>query len=135
MRARPEAAAWNPSSVLMSVDLPAPFGPSRPMGRAWSEPCRESRMVRPPSRTTRFSSSMTGGNCLTNLRVPPARGSRNSAFQQHRQRQVGRVEVEEAADARDLDAVALAVHAQERGLRVARERLERGSLLVAELRG
>src|SRR5580698_161000 len=43
----------------MSVDLPAPFGPSRPMALPCNWPVRPSRTVRPPSRTSSPSSSIT----------------------------------------------------------------------------
>ena len=60
MRAVPEEGLWNPSSVLSSVDLPAPFGPSRPMERPVSEAFNFLRMVRLPKRTSRPSNSITG---------------------------------------------------------------------------
>src|ERR1700747_2015104 len=42
----------------MSVDLPAPFGPRRPMALPRNWPVRPSRTVRPPSRTSSPSSSI-----------------------------------------------------------------------------
>src|SRR4249919_2708852 len=60
MRAVPELGLWKPSSVLMSVLLPAPFGPSRPMERPVRVAFSFFRMVRLPKRTSRPSSSMTG---------------------------------------------------------------------------
>src|SRR5579883_1359932 len=60
MRAVPAEGLWNPSKVLSSVDLPAPFGPSRPMARPFSETLRFLRMARLPNRTSSPSSSMTG---------------------------------------------------------------------------
>src|SRR5579862_9592551 len=63
MRARPALGLRNPRSVWISVDLPAPFGPSRPMAfpvpetpRRQEIPCRISRR---PSLTFRFSISTT----------------------------------------------------------------------------
>ena len=48
----------------MSVDFPAPLGPNRPMDRPVSEPFSFFRMIRSPNRTSRLSSSMTGGICV-----------------------------------------------------------------------
>src|SRR3954470_1624555 len=44
----------------MSVDLPAPLGPSRPMAWPRSSPVSPSRTRRPPSRTSNRSSWITG---------------------------------------------------------------------------
>src|SRR5438045_5053004 len=64
MRARPPLGRRNPSNVRISVDLPAPLGPSNPIAlpvpdapRRQEIPCRISRR---PRRTFRFSSSTTG---------------------------------------------------------------------------
>src|SRR3954468_6136396 len=67
-RAVPRVGEWNPSSVLMSVDFPAPFGPSRPMALPRSSPVSPSRTTRPPSRTSNRSSAITGS--ITML-LPP----------------------------------------------------------------
>src|SRR5579863_10164155 len=58
-RAVPREGVWNPSRVLIKVDLPAPLGPSRPMALPRSSPVRLSRTTRPPSFTSRRSRSMT----------------------------------------------------------------------------
>src|SRR3974390_1918157 len=58
-RAVPREGWWKPRSVLMSVDLPAPLGPSRPIALPRSPPVSESRTTRPPSRTSNRSRSMT----------------------------------------------------------------------------
>src|SRR3974390_2388352 len=59
-RAFPREGVWKPRSVLISVDFPAPLGPSRPMALPRSSPVSESRTTRPPSRTSNRSSSITG---------------------------------------------------------------------------
>src|SRR5262245_32168104 len=64
MRARPAWGFRNPSSVWISVDLPAPLGPSSPI--AFPVPETPRRQVIPwrisgrPSFTFRLSSSTTG---------------------------------------------------------------------------
>src|SRR5260370_31861120 len=60
MRAEPAEAGQNPRSVLMSVDLPAPFGPNKPIVRPEKEHVRSCRTSRFPKRTERLRSSMTG---------------------------------------------------------------------------
>src|SRR4051812_11938874 len=60
IRAVPAVGLWNPSSVLISVDLPAPFGPSSPIDRPVSDAFSLFRIVRLPKRTSSPSSSMTG---------------------------------------------------------------------------
>src|SRR5580704_13506545 len=64
-RAVPDAGLWKPSRVLMSVDLPAPLGPSSPIEVPVSAALSLLRMTRCPKRTTRPSSSMTGCICLS----------------------------------------------------------------------
>src|SRR5471032_3038937 len=64
MRAVPEAGLWKPSRVLMRVDLPAPFGPSKPMDRPLRLAFRFLRMARWPKRTSSESNSMTGSITL-----------------------------------------------------------------------
>src|SRR6266567_6683417 len=59
-RAVPREGSWNPSSVLINVDLPAPLGPSRPMALPRSSPLSPSRTTRPPSRTSNRSRSIVG---------------------------------------------------------------------------
>ena len=63
MRARPELGRRKPSRVRMSVDLPAPFGPSRPIAFPVPETPRRQvipwRISRRPSVTFRLSSSTT----------------------------------------------------------------------------
>src|ERR1035437_1780804 len=56
----------------MRVDLPAPFGPSRPMERPVSAAFSRFRMIRSPKRTSRPSSSMTGSMNLSKRRMGPA---------------------------------------------------------------
>src|SRR6476620_2212208 len=60
IRAVPEVGLWNPSSVLISVDFPAPFGPSSPIERPVSDAFSLFKIVRLPKRTSSPSSSMTG---------------------------------------------------------------------------
>ena len=45
----------------MSVDFPAPFGPSSPMAWPWSDAVRFRRISRLPKRTVRSLSSTKGG--------------------------------------------------------------------------
>src|SRR3954452_8754127 len=59
-RAVPREGEWNPSSVLLRVDFPAPLGPSRPMALPRSSPVSPSRTTRPPSLTSSRSSAITG---------------------------------------------------------------------------
>src|SRR5271157_5777121 len=56
----------------MRVDLPAPFGPSRPMERPVSAAFSRSRMTRSPKRTSSPSSSITGSMNLSKRRLGPA---------------------------------------------------------------
>src|ERR1035438_1738729 len=56
----------------MRVDLPAPFGPNRPMERPVSAAFSRLRMTRSPKRTSRPSSSMTGSMNLSKRRLGPA---------------------------------------------------------------
>src|ERR1035441_6890565 len=56
----------------MRVDLPAPFGPSRPIERPVSAAFSRLRMTRWPKRTSRPSSSMTGSMNLSKRRLGPA---------------------------------------------------------------
>ena len=60
IRAVPPEGGWKPSSVCISVLLPAPFGPSSPIARpdmaAWSS----FRIGRPANVTDRRSSSTLG---------------------------------------------------------------------------
>src|ERR1700689_729915 len=64
-RAVPDEGLWKPSRVLMSVDLPAPLGPSSPMDTPVSAALSLLRMTRCPKRTSRPSSSMTG--CMNSI--------------------------------------------------------------------
>src|SRR5580704_4880865 len=59
--ADPADGRQNPSSVLINVDFPAPFGPSRPIVRPVKEQVRSRSTSRFPSRTERPRSSITGG--------------------------------------------------------------------------
>src|SRR5881275_506964 len=59
-RTLPSEGVWKPRIVLMSVDFPAPFGPSRPMARPSRTPVRLRRIVLPPSWTSSQSSSIVG---------------------------------------------------------------------------
>src|SRR5437763_5970989 len=70
MRAVPRQGLWKPKRVLMSVDLPAPFGPRRPMVRPERDWVRSVRISRLPRRTDSEESSITGevgrsGTCPT----------------------------------------------------------------------
>src|SRR5687767_9083210 len=64
IRARPALGWRNPSSVRISVDLPAPLGPSNPTAFPVPETPRRQvipwRISRRPSFTFRFSNSTTG---------------------------------------------------------------------------
>src|SRR5271165_2407217 len=113
-RADPPEGMWKPSSVLMSVDFPAPFGPSSPIALPHSSPVRPSRTIRPPSRTCNPSSSMTlmslhyaGEPCL----VPGI----------HDRAQGEEVEAEQPAVARRLNAIVLPPRADHRWSGVGRE--------------
>src|SRR5690349_15108741 len=96
----------------MSVDLPAPFGPSSPMDLPVSLALSFFRMVRLPKRTSRPSNSMTGSIPLFKRRhasgcshhLSERNGSRESAGEQR-----ARVETHQVAAGRHADAVRLAV--------------------------
>src|SRR6185369_4429075 len=60
MLADPALMGTNPNIVWISVDFPAPFGPSRPMVRPESWTRRSWRISRLPKRTLRPASSITG---------------------------------------------------------------------------
>src|SRR5271170_2242227 len=59
--AEPADGGQNPRSVLIKVDLPAPFGPSKPMVRPVKEQVKSRSTSRFPSRTERPRNSMIGG--------------------------------------------------------------------------
>src|SRR6478672_2452430 len=73
--ALPALGRRNPSSVRISVDLPAPLGPSNPTAFPLPETPRRQvipwRISRRPSFTFRFSSSTTGMFCILNRGASP----------------------------------------------------------------
>ena len=61
LQLEPAESGQNPRSVLMRVDLPAPFGPRSPMVDPESEQLRSFKICRFPIRTEKPRSSITGG--------------------------------------------------------------------------
>src|SRR5437899_1687393 len=108
IRAVPAVGRWKPSSVLIRVDLPAPFGPSRPIDLPVSLALSFFRMVRLPKRTSSPSNSMTGTMPL--FKRMRAAGSshhlseRNGALQTAGN-YVARTDAHQVAGGRDADAV------------------------------
>src|SRR3954462_14641524 len=122
MRAVPEVGLWKPSSVLISVLLPAPFGPSRPMERPVNVALSFLRMVRLPKRTSRPSSSMTGSIPLFKRRH--ASPCSHQFSKRNRVLQIARDQVVDAhahqiAAGGHADAVRFAVRRNQRGLHIA----------------
>src|SRR5215471_18553020 len=119
MRAVPELGLWKPSSALMSVDLPAPFGPSSPIERPVSFALSFFRMVREPKRTSSASNSITGAiplfkrrhalSCSHELR------ERNGVLQVAGD-QAGGIDAHQVAGSGDADAVGLAIGPDHHGL-------------------
>src|SRR5271157_3983655 len=110
----------------MRVDLPAPFGPSRPMERPVSAAFRRFRMTRWPKRTSRPSSSMTGSMNLSKRRLGPAcslqlrkrQGASGDAEQISAQK-IGHALAHHILVAGNGDAVRLAVGGEETGFEIA----------------
>src|SRR5688500_13364049 len=75
IRADPALGRRNPSSVRISVDLPAPLGPSNPTAFPVPETPRRQvipwRISRRPSVTFRFSSSTTGIDAIFSRGASP----------------------------------------------------------------
>src|SRR5689334_13036994 len=112
MRAVPAVGLWKPSSVLMSVLLPAPLGPSRPMERPVKVALSFFRMVRLPKRTSKPSSSMTGSILLFKRRhaIPCSHELRKwNGVLQISGDQVVDAESHHVAIGGDADAIGLAV--------------------------
>src|SRR5580704_19355352 len=110
-RAVPDAGLWKPSRVLMSVDLPAPLGPSSPMDTPVSAALSLLRMTRCPKRTSRPSSSMTG--CINNLSIRHLALACSFGLKERRQRtgEAGDVAAHQAGDARS-DQVRIGGHGE-----------------------
>src|SRR5437899_1032026 len=136
-RAVPAAGAWKPIRVLISVDFPAPLGPSSPMVRAERAHLRSCSMRLPPRSTERPSSSTTG--CIVLIESPYypmllphaphlAQQIRNlegtAGSSQHIQ-----IEPEETSGRRDLDTVRLAVGVNQAGAGVGAQRIHRALLI------
>src|SRR5262245_49443855 len=73
MLARPAVGRRKPSSVRISVDFPAPLGPSRPTALPFPDAPRRQeipyRISRRPNLTVRFSNSTTGVLVILYLRM------------------------------------------------------------------
>src|SRR6266481_8835312 len=100
----------------MSVDLPDPFGPSKPMQCPESAPFSRLRMVRCPSFTSRLSSSITAGILPLSCCIDPYCCYMSAAItfcdlHQRRKSQGIQIHPKEAAVARDLYGTVVAVSA------------------------
>src|ERR1039457_4836678 len=122
MRAVPLDGLGKPSSVLISVLLPAPLGPSRPMDRPVSWAFRFLRMVRSPKRTSSPSSSMTGSIPLFKRRraFPCSHELRErDGVLQIARNQVAQTHPHQVAAGGDADAVGLSISGDHGGFHVA----------------
>src|SRR5436190_12656804 len=133
MRAVPECGLWKPSRALISVDLPAPFGPSSPMDLPVSVAVNFFRMARLPKRTSKPSSSITGSIPLFKRRLTPAcsheLAERQCVLQIARD-QIGEADPHQVAAGRHADTVRLAIGGDQHRLHVA-EGLQRPRLSAA----
>src|SRR6266436_4162221 len=93
----------------MSVELPAPLGPSSPIARLFKMPVRPWRIVRPPSCTSSPLSSMVGFIIYQSLRMGVVRGSVVGQTQQVDQGRKTLTKVKQIAGAGHLDAIAFPV--------------------------
>src|SRR5216683_3039866 len=117
----------------MSVDLPAPLGPSSPIARLFKTPVRPRRIVRLPSCTSSPLSSIVGFIIYQSLRIGLARSSMIRQTQQVDQGWKTWIQVKELAAAGHFDAVTFPISTKYAGLGVGCQLLNERQLAGSKL--